>query len=88
MRLTFAGALAPSHAPSLRSAGASLLSLDILCVSTGKEYRWRNKVEQRKAKWYAKTNYTVITSLISHVLGKNEQNKEKDRSLPLLCGWD
>ena len=35
MRLTFADALSPSRAPSLQSAGASPLSVDILCVSTG-----------------------------------------------------
>ena len=70
IRLTFADALAPLHAPSLRSAGSSLLSPDILCVSTGKEYRRRNKVEQGKVKWYANTNCEELTMLVSPVLEK------------------
>ena len=84
MRLTFADALPPSDAVTLRSAGASPLPLDILSVSTGKEYRWRNKVEQGKAKWCAKTNCKELTMLISPILEKNEQNETKDCFTPWL----
>ena len=76
-------ALAPD-AIALCSAGTSPLSLNILYMCTGKKYRWRNKVEQGKVKWYAKTNCKELTMLISPVLEKNEQSKTKDRFTPWL----